>query len=1825
MTDNLKFFNKEGDSLNFNYNEELERYEGKLFFDNNSSDTFKTQCLFLFEKIAPFSFQLNDNNEEQLLLDKFQLFNEWGFDFNESRKKEFEINGIVPTNNNPQFYSKWILGENIESFFPKGTLIRFDQNISEFNNFNEIFTVVRTKNNGIMIISNTDNLSYTNLYNTIDLSGITISGLNSIGIRRYVDSNMEPNISDWSEPFFYDKLFVDRKFSVVNSERNDNVYTVKSLPQDKVNYKFTANINNITDDLSAKISLRTSAPKIYEGTIVINNNILSINDNIPIVLKPGTEFRLGNSNVNNNFYTVSNIAKFDYTPGVEYNIDDLRVFNNRIYKNIQAYTQETPEPQLESDGDSSNPWLLESTDIIDPNNQAYWTLSDQIPVSNINNETIFSGQIYLTQNEFTFNTEFDEQSRITAFEFKEKFKDIFDFFDINLVIKKNNIEAQLEWSSKWADVEFFSGQTLISNEIIDYSKIIETEENVNRELNRNISKNLDWSIKFNALDSNGLNIEINGNNYYTDYVRIVENNVLNEEKSVDKTLRNWFNQYFLQLLRIGIICDIRHVGLNLSPFVNNIHFTSTYPNVPLDFKVKVGDLAEYFIERYYINIGRIEDNFRVFINNVEYSVPFNNNIETTIADWVNQHRNFLIQIDIYVENLGKTIAINSLKKETIIDVRVDVGISTKPGERPYKIIKNYTENQGALIASNSIRHQEPSVNFEDENFATGQIISINNSEFIYNNNEYNIIFLDPDIIILSYQGPFWGTFVDPDILSGFLGYAFDDGFGYDPNAINLTSSVTGTFSETTIDDTYDQDLTLYYSISEDYITIGDSDLNKYNFDGTFITNNSLTQSDSLKSIVNPNDGKTYNLKEDYLIIFDPISEEIEEISLNDTAKDISVNKNINEVYISYISDPIDILNSGNITGGWTDNSFNLEFSDKLLGVNMSNEFWDLTNNNLIGTGIIDKVKFNVLNNKVYGFDGTNLFSWDSANGFNFISIIDNNITELNFAIDGEREFIWISGNNGYLYGISDEDNLLYEENIGDFGKIKFNNYDSSLYLMSENISTTYDLIILMIDDNLINIELSEQLKDFDFNIKNNSIIGVNLAGILVEIKVNIPRGIKSFSIESALEQDFDDSIPIEDQKFGNLSEDYIDSDFLLIKSREYLRRPRENFETNNDVNVKYKWHWETDQVPEIFLYDFSGSQLQQSGPYAYTGQTPLPSIRLNSTPNRDLEKIDDPNAQQTIFDNIEYQLDFIDSTTNIDFTPESLNLFIGFNSKVEGYISNNLILSKIEDIETNFIVDQNDPNSEIKFVNNNDNDNDIIEIKLDENSQVDFFLDENDNRRNLKRGQIIELKIRDLTSQEDQYISSNSGKKFKIKDVFVRELILEEIDNELNNETLFDENITFEFSIKVMPKILGNFSIFGQTEVEDIRYKIELGNTGKLIDPEDIYIFKEYDINEMGIDWDFLNKKRREMLLIRPEIYNYIGSYKSIINAINYFGYNELELFEYYRNTNRISENFNKLIKIEIPDIFDNTTDGWTEQAFVLNTFPNKNYEETNLFNLTFRITDKKGNSQLHFSLDEIIKKLMGLKDWLEKNIIPITHNILDITGQTDFVLNKSVIHDQYEVEHLKINSTMTPINFTVPEAYVLPVNSGSTQYNAVVRPEVSSSDFLPDWYVINIKTYQTHPEWEPFKNYMIDDKVLWRGDIWQSLINNNITKNPLEFDNISEWNANISYIFGQTVKYNNDIYQLIVDNIGPTGDNPFNNSNWERINSWRKVKIQPVQILKEWRNVNDLSDYNFTVDTNIDPFVMISITSDNGYGQNYTVKKSVEIKFDADSNLVIN
>ena len=284
--------------------------------------------------------------------------------------------------------------------------------------------------------------------------------------------------------------------------------------------------------------------------------------------------------------------------------------------------------------------------------------------------------------------------------------------------------------------------------------------------------------------------------------------------------------------------------------------------------------------------------------------------------------------------------------------------------------------------------------------------------------------------------------------------------------------------------------------------------------------------------------------------------------------------------------------------------------------------------------------------------------------------------------------------------------------------------------------------------------------------------------------------------------------------------------------------------------------------------------------------------------------------------------------------------------------------------------------------------------------------------------------------------------------------------------TLFDFNTsgkTFYYTIKTQPMTLAQFTLYGETEIEDIRLDKHLKMLGVHITENEEKIFRESDIDEYGIDYRLLNRKRKEMLEIFPTIYNYISSYKALINAINFFGYSDLELYEYYRNIQVSSPQYNKIFKKLIPDIFDKTSDGWRETDYIKDVGDDINYRKTNLFNLTYRITDEDGNNVNMYSLDEVQIKLKSLVKWLRRYIMPVSTNIKDITGVGATV---GMIYKNYEsgnrVKEFVVERSVPVVNYNMYST--LNFNSN---YLVHIDFYETNSGYTIDNFTVKIKTFQ--------------------------------------------------------------------------------------------------------------------------------------------------------------
>lgn len=212
--------------------------------------------------------------------------------------------------------------------------------------------------------------------------------------------------------------------------------------------------------------------------------------------------------------------------------------------------------------------------------------------------------------------------------------------------------------------------------------------------------------------------------------------------------------------------------------------------------------------------------------------------------------------------------------------------------------------------------------------------------------------------------------------------------------------------------------------------------------------------------------------------------------------------------------------------------------------------------------------------------------------------------------------------------------------------------------------------------------------------------------------------------------------------------------------------------------------------------------------------------------------------------------------------------------------------------------------------------------------------------------------------------------------------------------------------------VAGRFSVYAKSVEEDERLTVMCGNLGYDINNVDFSIFQDSDIKEHVMDNVLMNSKRKEAIMEGHNIYSYIGSYKSVINAIRFFGYDNVTIKEWWKNVDVTSEHYGKHFmassySLENHEVISN---GGNVRL------PSKKYRKTGKLTLAYKINDIKkvnGNvvtaqssyqnhpypetdEKFAYTIEEAVIKLYGLKRKLEKDFLPLTTRIIDITGEAD-------------------------------------------------------------------------------------------------------------------------------------------------------------------------------------------------------------------------------------
>ena len=547
-----------------------------------------------------------------------------------------------------------------------------------------------------------------------------------------------------------------------------------------------------------------------------------------------------------------------------------------------------------------------------------------------------------------------------------------------------------------------------------------------------------------------------------------------------------------------------------------------------------------------------------------------------------------------------------------------------------------------------------------------------------------------------------------------------------------------------------------------------------------------------------------------------------------------------------------------------------------------------------------------------------------------------------------------------------------------------------------------------------------------------------------------------------------------------------DDSYLYITSREYLRRPRES----NLKDIYYNFRWEDDTMDSIFMYDLSGENLISWGDnkiYEYNGPKPLPLnndvVFLNKEPNKDVNFISVPSKQQTIFSDLKFKLERF-SDDNASILPKPISVFLGYNTIEEGVHNRQIIVERYDSIVFSGTTDNKlyfDISSDTINIVNSDSNRiiDLLELGFEVGREVRFKFDDNNKYNKL----IFE-----------------DWKDFIITDVTKNKII---INGQLSTFTTSGK--TFGYIIELLPEKIGVFNIYGETESEDERFKSTTKMLGINLSDEDEYIFVDSDIKEQGIDYRLLNRKRKEMLNVYPEIYNYVGSYSAIFKSIYFFGYTDLELYEYYKNIDINSPLYNSFKKIVVPDLLNRDVEGWTYSEDLSKRV---GYRKTNLLNLTYRITDENGVNVNLYSLSDVQVKLNGLKNWLRKNIIPVNLNIRDITGVSE---NKGTIWRRFDDVNI-ISHNTTEKSDSINYNYIVSKNFNDSWLVSVRFYNVD--DFIPKSFDLKVVTY------------IKDENGLLQPEQYHKVFKTDM----LPFNFYMNWSNGISdrYMYVETTYYNN-------------------------------------------------------------------------------------------------
>ncbi len=735
---------------------------------------------------------------------------------------------------------------------------------------------------------------------------------------------------------------------------------------------------------------------------------------------------------------------------------------------------------------------------------------------------------------------------------------------------------------------------------------------------------------------------------------------------------------------------------------------------------------------------------------------------------------------------------------------------------------------------------------------------------------------------------------------------------------------------------------------------------------------------------------------------------------------------------------------------------------------------------------------------------TNLNIIINGNSYNVLFDTDVDTTISNWynifknTLEQNDIFIKISSNVLYFYTISRFGNFTTSVNIGSTQRIGENLYSIV------NIDN-YTEPVLLISYNLLSNNINPLLKNICVG-QTISLSGINN----IYNKKYVINNITSTRIGLSYQGSY--------AQLGSFTD-------LTIATDMHLRYPLTDDPNENLIIT----------IDNGFFIDTIGEQAIKQQSIPYTGPTPISDYvdKFILIPENNTSIIDanNPSKQRNVYDKLLLTLPTI---LNDITTPSSpINLHIGILPETEEYINTEINIYKNRNIELTISTALNNDNL-VLFQNN------IITIA---NSGIDLS--------DLKIGDTYIISYKNLTGLNN-IILDNNNTVFKITGIngytittdvtFITESSLKIIPKtsypyvDSSNNQLY-ENKALQIIFTYVPQVIKKINLLSEVNFEDDRFKVRLKNIGRNVEIKDLSILKNYNNDEYNIKWSVLNQKRKEMIEVHPDIFDRTSTYFAMETALQFWGYRDLKLFEYFINNNIDSPNFGSLKAVE--------KNGFSSEYVWPNDGNLTNYIKTNKISLGYRITDLDGNYIESVNLRTLQSKLFKLKHWLSDNVLS-TADLTDISGLS------SGISKLYLAKQSGISTGLTSnVSSAVLEYKVTGFNNGilsmPTAYNIIVKPI----------YNPKIKEYT-------------------------------ITYNTFKVDT---WDINLIYLQDKIVKYNNKFWKC---NYNTKGETPQDNSS-----AWSTIKIPSFDYVTTKTIIaNNFDDIIFEMDSTIENMVMIKSTA---------------------------